>query len=51
MDAEQKLLLRHAILRQIAAAAPVAMPPATRLHGVALAGFRLDDRSLQIDLD
>ncbi len=51
MDAEQKLLLRHAILRQLAAAAPVSLPPVTLLHGVALAGFRLDDRALQIELD
>ena len=51
MNAEQRLLLRHAILRQLAAAAPASLPPATLLHGVALAGFRLDEEALRAELD
>jgi hypothetical protein len=50
MNPEQRLLLRHAILRQLAAAAPAALPPATLLHGVALAGFRIDEALLQTEL-
>ena len=51
MTPEQKLLLRHALLRQLAAAAPASLPPATLLHGAALAGFRLDEPQLQVELD
>jgi len=51
MNAEQRLLLRHAILRQLAATAPASLPPATLLHGVALAGFRLTSDQLQNELD
>jgi len=51
MNAEQRLLLRHAILRQLAAAAPAALPPDTLLHGVHLAGFRLDADALAAELD
>ncbi len=51
MNPEQKLLLRHALLRQLAAAAPASLPPATLRHGAALAGFRLDEAQLQAELD
>ncbi len=51
MDAEQRLLLRHALLRQLAAAAPASLPPATLRHGAALAGFQLTDNELQTELD
>jgi hypothetical protein len=51
MNAEQRLLLRHALLRQLAAAAPAALPPATLLHGAHLAGFPLDDAQLQTELN
>ncbi len=51
MDAEQRLLLRHALLRQLAAAAPASLPPATLRHGALLAGFRLDDLQLQAEVD
>jgi len=51
MNAEQRLLLRQALLLQLAAAAPASLPPATLLHGVMLAGFRLDDAQLQAELN
>jgi len=50
MTPEQRLLLRHAILLQLAAAAPMSLPPATLLHGVTLAGFHLDDSQLHNEL-
>ena len=50
MNATQRLLLRHAILLQLAAASPASLPPATLLHGVALAGFRMDEAGLQTEL-
>jgi hypothetical protein len=50
MNPSQRLLLRHAILLQLAAAAPASLPPATLLHGVALTGFRLDEPGLQAEL-
>ena len=50
MNATQRLLLRHAILLQLAAAAPASLPPATLLHGAALAGFRIDEQALQAEL-
>lgn len=51
MTAEQRLLLRHALLRQLGAAAPASLPPATLLHGTMLAGFRLEESELQVELD
>jgi hypothetical protein len=51
MTPEQRLLLRHALLRQLAAAAPASLPPATLLHGAALAGFRLTEDQLRVELD
>ena len=50
MNATQRLLLRHAILLQLAAASPASLPPATLLHGVSLAGFRIDDPQLLAEL-
>jgi hypothetical protein len=50
MNATQRLLLRHAILLQLAAADPASLPPATLLHGAALAGFRIDEPMLQTEL-
>ena len=50
MNPTQRLLLRHAILLQLAAAAPASLPPATLLHGAALAGFRIDEPALQAEL-
>jgi hypothetical protein len=50
MNSTQRLLLRHAILLQLAAAAPASLPPATLLHGVTLAGFRMDEQGLQAEL-
>jgi hypothetical protein len=51
MSPEQRLLLRHAILRQLAAAAPASLPPATLLHGAQLAGFRIHEDALAAELD
>ncbi len=51
MNAEQRLLLRQALLRQLGAAAPAALPPATLIHGATLAGFRLEEAQLQVELD
>ncbi len=51
MNAEQRLLLRQALLLQLAAAAPASLPPATLRHGAALAGFRLDEAQLPAELD
>jgi hypothetical protein len=51
MNAEQKLLLRQALLRQLAAAAPASLPPATLRHGAGLAGFRLSEDELRNELD
>jgi hypothetical protein len=50
MNPSQRLLLRHAILLQLAAASPASLPPATLLHGAALAGFRIDEQTLQAEL-
>ncbi len=50
MNPTQRLLLRQAILLQLAAAAPASLPPATLLHGAALAGFHMDEQSLQSEL-
>ena len=51
MNAEQRLLLRHALLRQLAAAAPASLPPATLRQGAALAGFTLGEEQLAAELD
>jgi hypothetical protein len=51
MNAEQRLLLRHALLRQLAAAAPATLPPTTLRHGAALAGFALREDEVQTELD
>jgi hypothetical protein len=51
MSPEQRLLLRHALLRQLAAAAPATLPPSTLQHGAALAGFPLNPDQLQTELD
>ena len=51
MSPEQRLLLRHALLQQLAAAAPATLPPATLRHGAALAGFPLEPDQLQTELD
>ena len=51
MSPEQHLLLRHALLRQLAAAAPATLPPDTLRHGAALAGFPLSPAQLQTELD
>jgi len=51
MNSSQRLLLRHALLLQLAAAAPASLPPETLRHGAALAGFRLTPEQLQIELD
>jgi len=50
MNATQRLLLRQAILLQLAAASPASLPPAPLLHGAALAGFRIDEQALQAEL-
>jgi hypothetical protein len=50
MNPTQRLLLRQAILLQLAAAAPASLLPATLLHGAALAGFRIDEQGLQVEL-
>jgi hypothetical protein len=50
MSPEQRLLLRHALLRQLAAAAPATLPPATLLHGAALAGWVLAPAELATEL-
>ena len=50
MNSTQRLLLRHAILLQLAAAAPASLPPVTLLHGAALAGFRIDEPALHAEL-
>jgi hypothetical protein len=51
MNSEQKLLLRHALLRQLAAAAPATLPPETLRHGAQLAGFALTPAQLETELD
>jgi hypothetical protein len=51
MTPEQRLLLRHALLRQLAAAAPASLPLATLQQGTALAGFSLSDDLLRVELD
>ncbi len=51
MNAEQRLLLRQALLRQLAAAAPATLPPETLRQGAALAGFRLEETALQAELE
>jgi hypothetical protein len=51
MTPEQRLLLRHALLRQLAAAAPASLPLATLQQGAALAGFTLGDDLLRVELD
>jgi len=43
MSPEQTVLLRHVILRQLASAAPVALPLDTLAQGVRIAGFRPTD--------
>ena len=50
MNPSQRLLLRQAILLQLAAASPASLPPATLQHGAALAGFRIDEQTLQAEL-
>jgi len=51
MNATQKFLLRHALLLQMQAAAPVSLPPDTLRQGAALAGFRLTEDELQAELE
>ncbi len=51
MTPEQRLLLRHALLRQLAAAAPASLPLATLQQGATLAGFSLEEERLRAELD
>lgn len=49
-NAHQTLLLRHALLLQVAAASPVPLPATTLLEGLRLAGHPLDSQQLAAQL-
>lgn len=49
--AQQKLLVRHAILLQLAAAAPAPLPVATLQQGLRLLGHTTDAATLAAHLD
>lgn len=46
-----KLLFRHAVLLQLAAASPVPLPTATLQEGLRLAGHPTDENDLTTELD
>lgn len=48
---QHKLLLRHAILLQLAASSPVPLPAQTLLEGIRLAGYETDKSALFTHLD
>lgn len=51
MNAEQKKLLRDALLAALVTMAPLSLPIATLKNAAKAAGFRLDDDELARELD